>query len=250
MSTSYMQYLKTKISEGKDETNMEGDTARALVDGATNYRRKQNNTSTQKNGSCTTRLLLGLTIVFFLTTVAAIAVLLWRELIYHRPTEPLKEKVLAKFSGYFRTPEEQKSYERNLIDLDNEQPIVVNRSIHTIYNSCSINCGQNSRRKRQTYAAGSIYHGCCVSNPYFTSPDTKMNISGVTKTIAHYVNMRQYFPVTNCSSRIGCTGCTCVQDRSVQTAVVFKAGVTTPDDIEDYEINFFYFDGCCTCRNT
>ncbi|KAK3594272.1 hypothetical protein CHS0354_008854 [Potamilus streckersoni] len=242
---------RSKISEDKDQTSMEGDTARALVDGATNYRRKQNDSSTQKKGSCTTRLLLGLTIFFFLTTVGTLAVFLWRELVYHRPTEPLKDKVLAKFPGYFRTTEEQKLFEGNFSDLNTGQPVMVNQSIYDYgYTSCSINCRQNFRRKRQTYAPGSIFHGCCVSNTYFASPETKMNIFGVMKTIVHYVNVRQYFQATNCSSVIGCTGCRCTQDRSVQTAVVFKAGVTTPDDIEDFETNFFYFDGCCTCRNT
>ncbi|KAK3594271.1 hypothetical protein CHS0354_008853 [Potamilus streckersoni] len=241
---------------------MEGDTA--LGDGATNYRRKQTNPSTQKKAWCPARLLLGMSIFFFLSIIGIVVVFLWRELVFHRPTEQrhenvlmeqnLTENVLKKFQGYFRTPEEQESFVNNLNRLNTGQPIVVNQTVYDFrYNNCSIDCnGSNPkfRRKRQTYASGSIFHGCCVSNTYFSSPNAKMNVFGVNRTLVQYQGWKQYFQATNCSSVLGCTGCICIQDRSIQTAVVVKAGVTSPDDVDDFEISFFYFDGCCTCRNT
>ncbi|KAK3594270.1 hypothetical protein CHS0354_008851 [Potamilus streckersoni] len=233
---------------------MEEDTERNPDGNTPKHRRTQNSPSAQTNKHCTTRLLLGMTLFFSLTTVGIVVVLLWRELIYHHSAGTLKEKVLKKFPGYFRTQDVQETIVTSLINLDISEPIHVNQTFNGVrYQSCSINCAaytQNSRRKKETHAPGSIFHGCCVSNTYFASPDTKVNIFGSSKTLAHYADKRQYFQAKNCSYIKSCTGCTCVQDRSVQTAVVLKAGVTSPDDIEDFEIDFFFIDGCCTCRNT
>jgi len=48
---------------------------------------------------------------------------------------------------------------------------------------------------------------------------------------------------------INCSGCTCFQEQNLYWAVVIKRGVTDPDDMDDTELDYFYFPGCCKCIN-
>jgi hypothetical protein len=51
------------------------------------------------------------------------------------------------------------------------------------------------------------------------------------------------------SQASGCTGCRCMHEQALSSAVVIKQSIppALADDIEDLEIELFYFNGCCKC---
>lgn len=53
------------------------------------------------------------------------------------------------------------------------------------------------------------------------------------------------------SQASGCTGCRCMHEQALQSAVVIKQPIppSLADEIDDLEIELFYFDGCCKCEN-
>ena len=56
---------------------------------------------------------------------------------------------------------------------------------------------------------------------------------------------------TLCFSVIsGCTACTCSQEVNIFVAVVLKDDDDDePEELDDVELDFFEFDGCCKCLN-
>ena len=52
------------------------------------------------------------------------------------------------------------------------------------------------------------------------------------------------------SEHYECTGCSCMYEEEMYSAVVVKAGVTVADaTLDDLEIDVLVFNGCCKCVN-
>lgn len=199
------------------------------------------------------RVLLALTIFFVITTLVLVAVLIWRETGRNTTNihdKPFPLRIKEKYPEKFRTLEEQSIYEKHIQNVSRLHP--TNQTIIT-KSFCNADCqlGQPIRKKRATQS-NTMFHSCCVSSTSFDSPNTKTNIGGVAKTLLQFTSMRQYFKIQSCSQAVGCTGCTCNLEVDLNTAIVLKHGINLEDadDVDDTEIDFFYFQGCCKCLNT
>ncbi|WAR08567.1 hypothetical protein MAR_018525 [Mya arenaria] len=67
-------------------------------------------------------------------------------------------------------------------------------------------------------------------------------------------NINSFFPAYFRSPEeqralLNCGGCHCSQENGMYVGVAVKDGVVHPDDLDDIELDFFYFDGCCKCIN-
>lgn len=201
------------------------------------------------------RVLLALTIFFVITTVVLAVVLVWREMGYSKNTtgshdKPFALRMKEKYPEKFRTLKEQRIYERHIQNAARLHP--TNQTIQT-QSFCNTDCRMiNPIRKKRATQSNAMFHSCCVSSTSFDSPNTKANINGVARTLLHFTSMRQYFKIQSCSQAIGCTGCTCNLEDDLNTAIVLKHGMNLEDadDVDDTELDFFYFQGCCKCLNT
>ncbi|XP_021367850.1 uncharacterized protein LOC110459757 isoform X3 [Mizuhopecten yessoensis] len=189
---------------GKMESRQSSETIEANAFRKTTY---QDNQRFYSKGGCCVRALIGLLIVFVVTTCVLSVVLIWRE--NRSSFEPITSESLQKaYPGYFRTLKEQVEFE---VPVD---PIPAGENFTTVGFTCDVNCAVTPVRRRRD-AADKTFHGCCESQ----------------------------------SS--GCTGCTCMLDRAIETAVVYKIGKTSSSAsfIADIEIDTFYFNKCCKCVN-
>ncbi|CAC5408341.1 unnamed protein product [Mytilus coruscus] len=187
---------------------------------------------------------------------------MWKKLLTSRKfTTITKENLQKYFPGYFRTPSEQLEYER-LILYGSKNKIPVSTQSMAPYNyHCNVDCRRrygpfhNMRFKRQARGGSGnnddFMHACCVTNVFFETPDLKPSVNGDNRNLLHLPGMRQVFKVENCSQAAGCTGCRCMHEQSLASAVVIKKPIppSLADEIDDLEIELFYFSGCCKCVN-
>ncbi|OWF36038.1 uncharacterized protein LOC110442190 [Mizuhopecten yessoensis] len=215
------------------------------------------NRNNQCTGSCTqgiNKLLLVLVVCLAVVTLIVIAILIWRE---NKDDRRISRNNLNKFyPGYFRTKAEQ-------LEFANKSVIYVPvKETFTSPLSCGLECLPNVIIYNSTTTPGPVnrgrrsapditYNGCCQSNTFFISPVFKINLFGVSREFVSLQNARQFFQTGSCQFAIGCTGCTCMMSQEIDTAVVYKPGENgdTADDIDDTEIDTFYFEKCCKCIN-
>ncbi|XP_021367849.1 uncharacterized protein LOC110459757 isoform X2 [Mizuhopecten yessoensis] len=203
----------------------------------------QDNQRFYSKGGCCVRALIGLLIVFVVTTCVLSVVLIWRE--NRSSFEPITSESLQKaYPGYFRTLKEQVEFE---VPVD---PIPAGENFTTVGFTCDVNCAVTPVRRRRD-AADKTFHGCCESSKLFISPITLENMDGKIRELVKDDDVKQFFQTARCKQSSGCTGCTCMLDRAIETAVVYKIGKTSSSAsfIADIEIDTFYFNKCCKCVN-
>ncbi|XP_052810663.1 uncharacterized protein LOC128238608 [Mya arenaria] len=190
-------------------------------------------------------IVLGVVCVAF---AVVIAVFIYRELRHRDSTEKKinAENINSFFPAYFRSPEEQRLYEDSYMSgLTNRT--LVKPSISDPTKDCNFNCyGAPQRRKRQV---ASVEHGCCKSSVAFMAPTKRINVNGLERKLLQFATKKQYFAVHSCTALLNCGGCHCSQENGMYVGVAVKDGVVDPDDLDDIELDFFYFDGCCKCIN-
>ncbi|XP_052080973.1 uncharacterized protein LOC127718915 [Mytilus californianus] len=209
------------------------------------------------------KIFTGLTAFFTLTTIAAVGVLVWRELFVHRTTiintttinvdtNITKDNLIKRFPAIFKMYENRINFQNLVL-----QGAIFLQPVNQTFDdgkNCSFSCNNYNgttlkRQKRAT--TNDVYHACCVSNVNFISPDKMHNILMVQKDLVHLNKFRQVFKNDNCSQAVGCTGCTCMHQMDLVTAVVYKPGFNknNADSIDQMEIDLFYMPGCCKCVN-
>ncbi|XP_069108534.1 uncharacterized protein [Argopecten irradians] len=217
---------------------------------------------TPEGGICAGRCAQGinkllLILVVFLTVLATIviAVLIWKET-SAPDTNLTKTTLKKKYPGYFWTKEEQSEL---------EQKWRSNRYVPAEKNFTSnLNCGLYCypgttngstqptglpRKRRQV--SDTTFNGCCQSSTFFISPDFQDNLAGRSREFVKVEGAQQFFQSGSCEFLVGCTGCTCEMTQEIETAVVYKSGenADSADDIDDVEIDTFFFEKCCRCVN-
>ncbi|WAR08569.1 hypothetical protein MAR_018527 [Mya arenaria] len=83
----------------------------------------------------------------------------------------------------------------------------------------------------------------------FMAPTKRINVNGLERKLLQFATKKQYFAVHSCTALLNCGGCHCSQENGMYVGVAVKDGVVDPDDLDDIELDFFYFDGCCKCIN-
>ncbi|XP_060076201.1 uncharacterized protein LOC132555858 [Ylistrum balloti] len=208
-----------------------------------------------RSGKCTclsaqgvNKLLLIVAVCLAATTIIVIAVLIWKE--FSEDKRITSATLKKSYPGYFRTEEEQLEFERKSSIYH-----IVKENVTSPW-SCGVNCFlknktvSTSPRTRRS-ALDTTFNGCCQSNTFFISPNFKDNLFGATRELVSLDEARQFFQTGSCQFAIGCTGCTCMMSKEIDTAVVYKTGETadTAESIDDTEIDTFYFEKCCKCVN-
>ncbi|XP_052790250.1 uncharacterized protein LOC128224451 isoform X2 [Mya arenaria] len=161
-----------------------------------------------------TRILAILLGVLCLTFAEVIAVFINQEL-RHRDSKEKEinaENINSFFPGYFRSPEEQRLYESRYMSGFTNRTVVEPR-ISYFDTTCGFSCRSTFAKKLKKRQLAAVEHGCCRSALRF------------------------------------CRGCQCSQENGMYIGVAVKDGVKKVDDLDDVELDFFYFDGCCKCIN-
>lgn len=190
-------------------------------------------------------------IVLSLTSVILVAVLIWRETKEEEKLKLTSGNLLKSYSSNFRTDKQQNLFAKQYLEGFNNRT-VISEKVPALNGTCQFSCFQKSpARRRKRVAESGVYHGCCVSSVIFTSPTTKLDAFGLNRTLVQFTGARQYFPSHLCQSVAGCRGCTCSRENALHTAVVYKRTISVDDAefIEDTEVDFFFFPGCCKCIN-
>ncbi|XP_041374374.1 uncharacterized protein LOC121387369 isoform X2 [Gigantopelta aegis] len=215
-----------------------------LIDGQQNYRRNQ--PREPRPTACSGRLWMILTVVFLISTIAAVGVLLWREFGMQRQS---KRDVLSLFPNFFRTPMEQKSYAEKVFKIEREEIVFTNKTVPS-NDTCTFSCRyprQQGMRKKRQASPGFTYHACCISETKFISPDSLENIFGISQTIVQFNDKKQFFQIQECSQVENCQGCNCAPSIQFVTAVVENEAASGDDD--QYMLDTVKILGCCKCIN-
>ncbi|XP_052235348.1 uncharacterized protein LOC127847464 [Dreissena polymorpha] len=88
-----------------------------------------------------------------------------------------------------------------------------------------------------------------LRNTWSHSPTNHINLEGQVRTFLQYGTKKRYFTVHAFTALMGCTWCVCSQENNLAPAVVVKIGGQEEDDVDDKDIDYFYFPGCCKCVN-
>ncbi|KAH3753930.1 uncharacterized protein LOC127848608 [Dreissena polymorpha] len=196
-----------------------------------------------------TRILSMVVVVLALVLVAVVVAFIYRETRGRRRRTELNENnVKALYPVYFRDQEEQDAFQESFFESFYSNRTVIKPTVDS-EQACSFNCTFYPVRQKRM-AQNGVQHGCCISNARFHFPTNHTNIKGQVRTFLQFGTKKQYFTVHACTALIGCTGCVCSQEKNFAPAVVLKIGVQKVDDIEDTEIDYFSFPGCCKCINT
>ncbi|XP_052790249.1 uncharacterized protein LOC128224451 isoform X1 [Mya arenaria] len=197
-----------------------------------------------------TRILAILLGVLCLTFAEVIAVFINQEL-RHRDSKEKEinaENINSFFPGYFRSPEEQRLYESRYMSGFTNRTVVEPR-ISYFDTTCGFSCRSTFAKKLKKRQLAAVEHGCCRSNVAFIAPNKRSNVNGRERTILQFGTNKQYFAVHSCTALRFCRGCQCSQENGMYIGVAVKDGVKKVDDLDDVELDFFYFDGCCKCIN-
>nr|XP_022322683.1 uncharacterized protein LOC111124112 [Crassostrea virginica] len=199
-----------------------------------------------------TKLLVGLTLFFGVVTLALVGYIIYKEVIYKESLT--RENLIRRFPGYYWTHEEFLWYSRLL----NSSMKDVTK-LKYFEKPCNADCPSqpwyrsNRRRRREVgvVASSEIYHGCCMSQLFYMAPLQQPNQHGTLRTLFHLLpDAQQFFKVSWCYEHYECTGCSCMYEEEMYSAVVVKAGVTVADaTLDDLEIDVLVFNGCCKCVN-
>ncbi|XP_033729032.1 uncharacterized protein LOC117318133 isoform X2 [Pecten maximus] len=210
------------------------------------------------SGKCTSvcsqginKLLLIVVVCLAVSTIILTAILIWKE--SSRDTGLTSTTLNQYYPGYFRTEAEQLEFEQKsntFVPVESNITSPLNCQVKCFRITGSTPLGGLVRRRRQ--APDTSFHGCCQSSISFISPSFRNNLLGVSREFVILEGAQQFFQTGSCQFAVGCTGCTCMISQEINTAVVYKAGETadTSDDIDDTEIDLFYFQKCCKCVNT
>ncbi|KAL4216883.1 hypothetical protein ACF0H5_023344 [Mactra antiquata] len=187
------------------------------------------------------RFLAVLVVVLAVIVVVLAAILGWRLTREDKVETKITVESLNKtYPLYFKNEAQNSFYQQQYLNGYNNRTIVNATIPHT--ETCTFACNLSSEYPY-------IQHGCCVSSVTFTAPTKKKDIFGTLKTFLQLDSVKQYFPEHVCQTISACTGCVCAQENSLYSAVVLKSGVTKAEEIDDLEIDFFYFPACCKCIN-
>ncbi|BFZ21947.1 hypothetical protein BsWGS_24986 [Bradybaena similaris] len=230
------------------------------------------NSGYRQHGDCTTsRVWLVLTIVFAVSTLALVVYLVYIK-IFEQKEQSFEEKILLKYPGYFRTPEEQVVFEEqyNRLAVFNDSSTVTSG---TTNDNCTFSCpiyrirrspSQTSARQPlmemvKIYSTihalskraviqnnGNVYHACCISKHKFFVPDTAEDIDGNTVTVLKLMNQFQYFLTETCEHAADCTGCKCDLDTTLTSAVV---SISDSNNEATITVKMIRVPGCCKCLN-
>ncbi|KAL4216884.1 hypothetical protein ACF0H5_023345 [Mactra antiquata] len=200
-------------------------------------------------GSCNCQRFLAVLVVVLAVIVVVLAAILgWRLTREDKVETKITVESLNKtYPLYFKNQAQNFFYQQQYLNGFNNRTIVnaTIPSTETCTFSCNLSSEYPMRKKRSTQ----VHHGCCVSSVTFTAPTKMKDIFGTLKTFLQLDSVKQYFPEHVCQTTSGCTGCVCAQENSLYSAVVLKSGVTKAEELDDTEIDFFYFTGCCKCIN-
>ncbi|KAH3753948.1 hypothetical protein DPMN_188602 [Dreissena polymorpha] len=200
--------------------------------------------------TCSKTIILSVVVaVLVLVLAAVVAAFIYRETSSRSKRTELNENTVQDlYPAFFRSQEEQRVFNASF-----QQSFYFNRTViqPTVKStqSCSFTCVNPAPARRKRQSTIGVQHGCCTSSVAFHAPPNHPNIQGQIRTFLQYESKKQFFTVHSCTALIGCTGCVCSQENNVAPAVVVKFGVQEVDDLQDTEIDYFYFAGCCKCVN-
>ncbi|ESO82491.1 hypothetical protein LOTGIDRAFT_236978 [Lottia gigantea] len=206
----------------------------SLIDGKQNYKRKPQK---QTSNSCSaSRLWVFFSVLFFLTTVAAVAAFIWRHSFYDESrkapvyecvngTQNNTKIIFQRYGGFFRNRTEQSIFAKQFYQNEQKHVVYANQTLRPYYSSgCTFTCKPQppSRKKRQVQLANTHFHACCISETSFISPDELPGIDDIPRTLAHFddLDKRQYFQTQSCQQVLGCNGCRCTQAIDTHTALI------------------------------
>ncbi|CAL1531600.1 unnamed protein product [Lymnaea stagnalis] len=236
--------------------------------------------------SSVARIWIVLTLVFLAVSIGLSGYIIYVKVFESQATTPgSKEYIRVTYPNYFKTPEEQKIFEEQYYRENTEvtakpaEPDFNRTQLSSCFFTCSAYpTGNNSasqafRRRRaavrsplmewvtlyktlhlmtrrdvNTSLSNPIYHGCCISRIFFTSPDTAIDVLGNNVTLTTIDNRRQYFPTQECKHAIGCTGCGCAQETGYYAAVVVNPLYPLSSGTQ-YVLDVIKIPGCCKCFN-
>ncbi|XP_011417104.3 uncharacterized protein [Magallana gigas] len=209
-----------------------------------------------------TKVLTALTILFGAATVGLAAYIIYKQVIYKESLT--RESLIRRYPGYFWTLEEYYWYSRLLNSSLKDSTVS-----KYFEKPCNSDCPSQpwyraSRRRREVgvvagrkrrevgvIASSQIYHGCCMSQLFYMAPLQQVNEEGILRTLFHLLpDAQQFFKVSSCVKHLECTGCHCMYEQEMYSAVVVKPGIAVADaGLEDLEIDVLVFNGCCKCVN-
>ncbi|KAH9523994.1 hypothetical protein Btru_047838 [Bulinus truncatus] len=258
-----------------------GDKSVGLIDGQS--KEKARGPDTMGSSSSAGRIWMVVAIVFIIASLALAGYIIYVKA-FEQPssTTMTEEQVVKRYPLMFRTEEEQKQIESqfmqenaeaNLIPADNitdkrltfcnfNCPSVFNRTFLRRKRSAADDLHMNelvlmyktvhalNKRDVSTPLGSNIYHGCCISQHYFISPDSGVTSNGESCTVVQFgkSKRRQYFPSQKCQQANSCSGCTCAQETTFMTAVVVNKNYPSNSD-EMYTLAAIKIPGCCKCFN-
>ncbi|XP_021351189.1 uncharacterized protein LOC110448972 isoform X2 [Mizuhopecten yessoensis] len=247
------------------------------TDGARNYRRQHPVPEEHKQPlSCRPHLTILVLLVFFImTTIAAVTVLIIRE-ISRKDSNPNvqgnvlvnPEALMSAYPGMFRTMDQQTDVIGIKPKFKDFKPV---KRFIDVPTTCSVSCDSPNQGVPKPMSPVTMHPNAVRAkmmasnvtgvsrmprirnkrNFYHISPTTQRNIEGQARTLVQLKNTRQFFQIENCSQAVGCDGCRCMTNQVLTTAVVLKTDLdmTAGTTMDDIEIQTFYFDGCCKCVN-
>lgn len=198
-----------------------------------------------------TKVLTFLTILFAAATVGLAAYIIYKQVIYKERLT--RENLIRRYPGYYWTMEEYFRYSRLLNSSLKDSTVS-----KYFEKPCNTDCPSQpwykvGRRRREVgvVASSEIYHGCCMSQLFYMAPLQQVNENGILRTLFHLLpDAQQFFKVSSCIQHLECTGCHCMYEEELYSAVVVKPGIAVADAaLDDLEIDVLVFNGCCKCVN-
>lgn len=211
-------------------------------------------TGAARNSACKgalTKVLTFLTILFGAATVGLTAYIIYKQVIYKESLT--RESLIGRYPGYFWTLEEYYRYSKLLNSSLKDSTVS-----KYFEKPCNTDCPSQpwyrvKRRRREVgvVASSEIYHGCCMSQLFYMAPLQQVNENGILRTLFHLLpDAQQFFKVSSCIEHFRCTGCHCMYEQEMYSAVVVKPGIAVANaGLEDLEIDVLVFNGCCKCVN-